>query len=324
MGESALTRAKIYTSIVPHLSRVVGGTQIGDSYRRSCVDSFRKTGFSVCSINAAEESEVLVRQKLGIELTASKGGERRPKIQNFLEAAKEDGVETAIIINSDCLIIDAQRFRDIIGQISAHEMCILERANFSKKNLRPTRISCMGFDCFIFGAKVIEGFTDEAKWQIGDPWWDYWFPLTAIARGASLRGLSYPILGHVDHVVRFDIETWYRNGFEFARGLYSEIDGEFDEGLTGKLRSVLMSADALQDTTFGRRTRIRIGELASYCFPMLVRHAASFDNWESDSAEMMIQKLARATYVQGAEFELGHDMASRVASMVGRLIGKAA
>src|SRR5690348_3754795 len=48
----------LITSIPPRLSRLVSGEEIGPSYQRNCVESWKRAGFEPISVNSTAEDQI--------------------------------------------------------------------------------------------------------------------------------------------------------------------------------------------------------------------------------------------------------------------------
>ena len=77
---------------------------------------------------------------------------------------------------------------------------LLERLDIDPKTMRATGSHALGFDAFFFDTRFIENVDDAGDWTIGEPVWDYWFPLVMHIAGAYLKAPNAPIIVHLNHV----------------------------------------------------------------------------------------------------------------------------
>ena len=79
----------------------------------------------------------------------------------------------------------------------------------------------LGFDAFFFDTRFIENIDDAGDWTIGEPVWDYWFPLVMHIAGASLKAPNAPIIVHLNHVQQWRGADLRASGTKLLRHLLS-------------------------------------------------------------------------------------------------------
>jgi hypothetical protein len=62
----------------------------------------------------------------------------------------------------------------------------------------------VGFDAFLFDTRRLHEVNHAARWAIGKPQWDYWFPVAMYLAGAPLKRLDTPVIVHLEHDQRWD------------------------------------------------------------------------------------------------------------------------
>jgi len=180
------------------------------SYLRDCLNSWQTAGFDTIAVNGPAEAEVLRHLNLPIEfaVTAVNG---RPRIGAIQSAIRARGCRFAGIINSDCRIIG-------YPNVAANLQAGLDRAVVLAwridvgPDLRPTTMRG-GFDAYFFDTEVMP--RDDCGFSIGDPWWDFWFPLACEMSGARVETLAIPLLTHKAHPAGWSEQTLLRSGHRF-------------------------------------------------------------------------------------------------------------
>jgi FkbM family methyltransferase len=73
-----------------------------------------------------------------------------------------------------------------------------------------------GIDAFLFHGRHAAGFPDSFL-SMGQPFWDYWLPLTFAARGLPVWAVESPVTLHANHARQWSWENWHRCALEFDR-----------------------------------------------------------------------------------------------------------
>lgn len=210
----------IVTSVPPRLSRLRGGIEVGPGYRAQCVASFRAAGFEVVSVNSEHEAHEVAALGLDIEIVTV-AGSSRPTIGQLLAASRGRGVALAGIVNADCFILPMRDLTQRLHARTRRRLILAERLDVEPDGT-PLDTTTGGFDGFFFDpadlpdAVLALGAPDL---RLGDVWWDYWFPVAAMAAGLPVANLLQPVLGHLCHPARWDEAAYARNRNVFLKTL---------------------------------------------------------------------------------------------------------
>jgi hypothetical protein len=189
------------------------------SYLRDCLDSWRMAGFDSVAVNGAAETEALRCLDLPIEfaVTATDG---KPRIGTMLSAIRARGCRFAGIINSDCRIIG---YPNVAANLQAglDRTAVLAWRIDLGDDLKPTTMRG-GFDAYFFDTEVMP--RDDCGFSIGDPWWDYWFPLACEMSGARVETLAVPLLTHKAHPANWSEQSFIRGTYRFWAAFQSWHD----------------------------------------------------------------------------------------------------
>jgi hypothetical protein len=180
------------------------------SYLRDCLNSWRMAGFDTVAVNGAAETEALRCLDLGIEfaVTATDG---KPRIGAILSAIRARRCRFAGIINSDCRIIGYSNLAANL-QAGLDRTAVLAWRIDLGPDLKPTTMRG-GFDAYFFDTEMMP--RDDCGFSIGDPWWDYWFPLACEMSGARLETLAVPLLTHKAHPANWSEQSFIRGAYRF-------------------------------------------------------------------------------------------------------------
>jgi hypothetical protein len=129
----------------------------------------------------------------------------------MLSAIRARGCRFAGIINSDCRIIG---YPNVAANLKAgldSTAVLAWRIDLSDDH-KPTTMSG-GFDAYFFDTEVVP--RDDWGFSIGDPWWDYWFPLACEMSGARVETLAVPLLTHKAHPSNWSEQSFIRGTYRF-------------------------------------------------------------------------------------------------------------
>lgn len=154
---------------------------------------------------------------------------KRPYVylQSLIDTAIADGVDYAILTNSDIELRDPNKhlhkYLDgvTIGNREDHDGHYI-----GKRYLH-------GFDLFILPRDFLLSLP-RSMFVIGQTWWDYWLPYVAIQQGRKMRCVSEPLIWHRIHEQQHSISEWQRMTEHFT-WLTGEQPGRKPHQVTGKI-----------------------------------------------------------------------------------------
>ena len=187
----------VYTTLSPtHV--------LGDEQQR-CLRSWMDAGYHTTCVQAYSDTVDVPKGARRVDVEPSKGY-RRPYIylDSLVHQALEDGVDYAIITNSDIELRDPS---GILKGYLGDYMTIANRIDY--KGDHKGQVYPFGFDLFIIPRSFLEKIP-KSLFVIGQTWWDYWLPYIAIKSGLPLRMAKEPILWHREHPQQHDSNEWER------------------------------------------------------------------------------------------------------------------
>ena len=268
---------KLYTSHPAVLRRQALSNEVGNQYLAACIDSWSNAGFEIISVNDPDEIASLEALDLGIQYVPGRSG--RPTIADFLALIRESGDPISGIVNADCMFLGTDATAARICETAAHDLVMLERLNISPVDLRPTGLSCSGFDAFLFPASRLGHVKMQESLRIGDSWWDYWLPFAFSRSGIGLVQSKAPLLSHLDHPVAWKKAQYLTAGRAFC--------AEFRDAPSFGLDEM-----PVQDIS-----EFMVGAVAGLAFDLLRTNARKIDFLTSDRAEE-----TRGAFLSGLAF----------------------
>ena len=219
----------LYTSIPPTLKRMAGGVEYGDAYQKECIHSWIAGGFRVVSINPGAEIASLKIKHPQVKFVDSDSENARTRIDVFFQNIATTGERFSGIINADCYLLSVGANLDAVRANVPGTITLLRRLDIDQATLRPSGRKTWGFDGFLFDTKFLARIDGSNEWEIGEPWWDLWFPFAIYVAGARLRLLDVPVLLHLEHEQRWSWEGWEVNAGFFWDVLKSH-SAELNDG----------------------------------------------------------------------------------------------
>lgn len=198
---------QLFTSIRPP------GDAESMTYLRDCLNSWRAAGFEAVAVNGPAEAEALRKLDLPIEFSVM-ATDGKPRIGAFLSAIRERSCRFAGIINSDCRMAGYPALAANLRNQLEGRALLAWRLDVGDRKPSAVRY---GFDSFFFDTKIMPA--DDAGFSIGDPWWDYWFPLACEMRGAQIETLALPLLTHKVHALNWKRRRWDDGAHRFWNAL---------------------------------------------------------------------------------------------------------
>lgn len=228
------------------------------------------------SLNCAAEIPCLSGFKTWVEFVEIQS--RVPRIHDFLEVSRSHGNGICGVINADCLLhLDAEEFSEVIHKASS-SLLLFERLDLSADRGLPNGKRYVGFDFFLFdGAIISQAIMDriaEADFVIGQPCWDYFFPLLLRANGIDVVKCNGASLFHLEHDFNWDQEKW----LDGAAKLFRHVD--FDTPfLPDDIRTIGSKLSVIRAERFDESQMADLGLCIDSIYMNL--HEASQSNMEN-------------------------------------------
>jgi hypothetical protein len=272
----------LFTSLPPGTTRIVNGHDFGPAYQRACIDSWIAAGFDVVSLNP--ESEIAQLRKYDFPISYLVSPNPRPQIIEFLTEAGRSPSELTGIINADCLLLSYPAFVQSILSGARDGLVMIERINIDPNSLLPTGQACLGFDAFFFNKADAARVTIDPDLSVGQPWWDYWFPMEFAVSDVKLLRPQSPVILHLDHEQGWSQDRWLHYGRKFIRH-FSGVDGTRNPGFSAGLHEFL---------GLGATERDDLGGLADWCFNWLRENAELLKASQDDAASELFGRILNA------------------------------
>jgi hypothetical protein len=151
---------------------------------------------------------------------------------------------------------------------------MLERVNINPNSLLPTGKACLGFDAFFFNKTHASRLTIDPELAVGQPWWDYWFPIEFAFSGIKLLRPQSPLIFHLDHEQGWSQARWLHYGRKFTTR-FSGMDGTRNSSFSAGLQEFIDSGSIERDD---------LGGLADWLFNWLQNNAEFLKPSQDDAA----------------------------------------
>ena len=212
----------IFTSIGGNQTRkCTKGTEIGGLWRRHCLGSWKNISNSIYSVS----EEQPFKDTITWLKTDSK-----PSINEILYGALETDENQFLLTNADIYL--TEDCKNLLPHLDQKTVYFSIRANVEVIKKENGAFSTpflsdwyQGFDVFIINREFAKFVLDNKLWsdgfRIGEPFWDYLLPVTAMAFGFPTKRLApRPILAmHATHEEKWQTEFWGKNATLYANTL---------------------------------------------------------------------------------------------------------
>lgn len=190
------------------------------SVQRSSVDSWRRLGFTVASLNAADEIEKIQPLYPDVEFIQVQRDARQQYGKPFIYFddlilyLQKQGSEICGIVNSD-IIIDHPGIRSYIENEAKDSLLFGCRIDVPSLEVRDGTVNIGGYDYFFFNRNIMHCYPQE-EFCIGLPWWDYWVIFWPIANGMRTKKIITPVAFHLRHETSWGGNSWFPLGQNFS------------------------------------------------------------------------------------------------------------
>lgn len=171
--------------------------------QRRIINSWQAVGFAPCTINEKTEAERIAALNLKIDIEVAPR-EGKPLIVDMIKIIRGTTCSRAGIINADCELLGYPDLASILASVLDNAALYATRLDINDHNLIDG--GCVGFDAFFFDPRRFDGIGDQG-FRLGEPWWDYWFPLQFAANGGEIGLIELPIILHQAHAIRWMKDT---------------------------------------------------------------------------------------------------------------------
>ncbi|HKO99536.1 MAG TPA: FkbM family methyltransferase [Pyrinomonadaceae bacterium] len=186
---------------------------------RNAIESWRRCGLEVCAFNHPSEIVLLERSYdvdfVPVNETSSHVfGRNLVPIKTMVDWAAAHSA-AVLLINADIeLRMDPAELKRI-RWLSKGGLCYLVRYNHDGDTAHASR-EWHGIDAFLFDGRDMPVF-GESFLSMGQPFWDYWVPITFLSNDKAIYSVEFPAAFHRNHHNRWSWDNWHRCALEFDR-----------------------------------------------------------------------------------------------------------
>lgn len=229
-GTSSKTKLVAYTSISPNHSNY--------SNQMASIESWNKLGIKIYSLNISEEIRALKNKYPSyVNFIESKNTTKHISgkpciiINEMIDHFRENNTgDILMLINSDIILKTTQELIFKIKSISEICIPISHRINY-KEDFSAGNKYAFGFDVFFIHKKYVNIFP-PSLYSMGQTWWDYWLPYTALKNKIPVFIIQDWFAFHKEHPVQYNEKDWIKMTEYFkwenniTQGSYQQINDD--------------------------------------------------------------------------------------------------
>ncbi len=204
--------------------------------QQHAIDSWRRLGFNVLSVNSGEEIDAVKDHFRGVEFIAvdrtsrELTGRSLVYLDDIFRSLVGHGSKISGIVNSDIYLSARDDFRDYLCDNAVGSVVFGARIDVESPQELNGIEYVKGFDVFFFDTDIIRHYP-ATEFCLGMPWWDYWVPLLPLLRGIPVKQLISPVAFHVRHPLKWDEKYFGYLGCKFLEYLKNEKPAPDGKGL---------------------------------------------------------------------------------------------
>lgn len=182
--------------------------------QQKAIASWIAHGVSPVSFNTPSEIALLRPQYKGVVFIEShrtgRGVFKTPyaMISSLVDYARDNGLESVLVINSDIEIQDPDEVLAGYVERSQHGLVFANRYDHNGDGENPT-LYPFGFDAFLLHKNHFD-VLPQSLFAMGQTWWDYWIPYRFIRAGLPIMVVKEPVFLHHRHPVQYHQKEWER------------------------------------------------------------------------------------------------------------------
>lgn len=236
--------------------------------QQAAVKSWQRLGFKVISVNVVSELAMLIPLFDGVEFISASEKPRRTALIEINELMKNLRHYSSVIygiVNSDVIFHANTDFTSFLKN-KCTDNALVYGSRIEVDSITAccgTPYPRLGYDYFFFQRQALQAKL-YGDFALGDPMWDYWFPVSLALNGSKLRYMAIPVGYHPKHEQHWrdeDLEAGRRKFINAIRKT-SGVDGPSSkvnilsiiheqglDGFAGNVSSVLLqeSEHVIQD-----------------------------------------------------------------------------
>lgn len=206
VSEDNLT-ISVYTSISPN--------HINIDNQIIAVKSWLQYDLNVYSLNTPEEITILkpiFPEQVNFipfgKTTKHIFGKSCICINDMMHHFQYNDNDILVLINSDIILNTTKEFIEKLSKLSNICIPIAHRNDYTIDFIKNKKYN-FGFDVFFINRKFINIFP-PSMYSMGQTWWDYWIPYTAIKNKTPVFNISEPFAFHKEHPIQYNIKDWIK------------------------------------------------------------------------------------------------------------------
>jgi hypothetical protein len=218
---------------------------VGANWFRLCVKSWGNIASSIVSVS---ECEPLVP---AIKWTKT---EKKPSIAELFRAIETQSDKHVLLTNADIALTDV--IKTLLPQLEPSVVYYGSRLDVEDPQgsgqLVTKGLYQWGFDFFILPPSFVRVINRDNAFpdffHVGEPWWDYYLPIIALAKGFPTKKLilAKPLGLHFAHEPKYAHELWLGNGERFL-GCLQALGASTNSPVAGLVEEILSASSEYED-----------------------------------------------------------------------------
>lgn len=207
----------------------ISPTHVNGDVQFTATKSWENLGYLPVSLNHPSEIEILKDQYPHVRFVPTvrtmEGifGKKYVSINAMMDYAKEQDFENILLINSDIILEFSLAYNKLTAfrlTLCHDHIVVIKREDFSKDDRSDAKRYDFGMDGFMMHKKFLTIFP-QSIYCMGQTWWDFWVPYTAIKNKIPIYLVREAMAFHKSHGTQYSAQEWHRmtNYFQWEQNM---------------------------------------------------------------------------------------------------------
>jgi hypothetical protein len=205
--------------------------------QKKAVESWLKLNLQVFSFNSQREIDQIEKDYKGVTFVETyrtmelSYGKPVVSISAMMDWCKLSNYDKFMFINSDIEVENHHNSLSNINELLDKNMVLANRLDYGERNNRQNTMKYYykGIDVFCMNKTHLQMY-GQSMYAMGQCFWDYWIPFTALKNGVTVYLVKHRSFYHNEHPLQYSNDNWLKTG------RYFRIDNslhQFDDSVQG-------------------------------------------------------------------------------------------
>jgi len=220
----------------------ISPTHVNGEVQFMATKSWEDLGYLPVSLNHPSEIEILKDKYPHVKFIPTLRtmemlyGKKYVAINAMMDWAKEQDFESVLIINSDIILEFSLAYNKLSVfrlTLCNEGLVVIKREDFNNDDRSDAKRYDYGMDAFLIHKKFLNIFP-QSVYCMGQTWWDFWVPYTALKNKLPIYLVREPMAFHKAHNTQYTAKEWVRmtNYFQWEQNMKL---GERADMTTGRI-----------------------------------------------------------------------------------------